>query len=105
MVRLGQAFQPVGGLEQHAALKQAAGSDNLHRRHGKPERAGTGDDQHGDGGQQCALPVAGRPPPSGQRPGGQDMHGRGIDAGGPVGQLYVFGTALFGGLHQAHDLG
>ncbi len=33
------------------------------------------------------------------------MYGRGIDARRPIGQAHVFSAALFGGFHQAHDLG
>ena len=54
----GEPLQRGRRLEQHAAAHQPAAGQHLHRRHGQPERAGAGDDQHGDGVEQRRLPGA-----------------------------------------------
>ena len=46
------ALQRLGVLDQHAGLRAAADADHDRHRRRKPERAGTGDDQHRDRGDQ-----------------------------------------------------
>ena len=48
-VDLGEAFERRAVLDHDAILEQAARGHDLHDRYGKPERTGTGDDQHRDG--------------------------------------------------------
>ena len=57
MVGLGQPLQGAAVLDHDAALEQAARRDHLDHRHGKPERAGTGDDEDGDGHRDGAMRV------------------------------------------------
>ena len=104
-VDLGQSLQPVGGLDEHALAEQPAGGGHLHGRHGQRQRAGTGDDQHGDGGRQRRLPAVagGEPAEEGGEP--QDVHGRRIEARGAVGEPHVAAARLLGGRHQPGDLG
>ena len=51
-VDLLQPLQRLGVLDQHAGLGAAADADHDRHRRGEAERAGAGDDQHGDRGDQ-----------------------------------------------------
>jgi len=46
---MGEPLDRVARIEQHAGAEQRARRHHLHRRHGEPERAGAGDDEHRDG--------------------------------------------------------
>ena len=46
-------LQRLGVLDQHAGLRAAADADHDRHRRREPERAGAGDDQHADGGDQA----------------------------------------------------
>ena len=48
-----EAFQRLGIAHQHAGLGAAAGRDHDGHRRRQPERAGAGDDEHGDRGDEC----------------------------------------------------
>ena len=45
-------LQRLGVPDQHAGLRAAADADHDRHRRGEAERAGTGDDEHGDGGDE-----------------------------------------------------
>ena len=49
-IGLSDAFDGVAAVEDDAGAEQLARSDHLHRRNGQRDGAGTGDDEHGDGG-------------------------------------------------------
>lgn len=104
-VHLGQPLDAGTVLDHDAVFKQAARRDHLHDRHGEPERAGAGDDEHGDSNADGPVPIARRQHPAdeGQQRGGVD-HGR-IKPCRPVGEPPVAGAAAFGRLHQAHHFG
>ena len=63
-VDFGQPLDRIAGIEQHAGAEHGARSDGLHRRDGKPERAGTGDDQNRDRGDDGIMPATRRTRPS-----------------------------------------
>ena len=77
-VDLSQALERGRRLEEHAPAHEPAAGDHLHRRHGEPERAGAGDDEHRHGVQQRRLPSGsprqgssrGRSPAPGRGPTG-----------------------------------
>ena len=79
-VDLGQPLEAVGGLDQHALAEQPAGRGHLHGRHGQRQRAGTGDDEHGDGDRQRALPPLPGEEPAEEGGEAEDVHGRRIEA-------------------------
>ena len=62
------ALERLGILDQHARLRAAADADHDRHRCGKPERAGAGDDQHADRGDQAIGEARLRPE---HRPGGE----------------------------------
>ena len=63
-VDAGELFERRAVLQHDAAAEQQAARHDLHRRHGEPERAGAGDDQHGDAGHQRLVPAAARDEPA-----------------------------------------
>ena len=67
-VDLLHALQRLGILDQHADFGAAADADHDRHRRGEPERAGAGDDQHADGGDQAIGEARLRPE---HRPGGE----------------------------------
>ena len=67
-VDLLHALQRLGVLDQHAGLRAAADADHDRHRRGEAERAGAGDDQHRDGGDQRVGEARLRPE---HRPGGE----------------------------------
>ena len=68
-VDLLHALQRLGILDQHAGLRAAADADHDRHRRRQAERAGAGDDQHADGGDQAdrRSAVRGRTSPRPQR--------------------------------------
>jgi hypothetical protein len=68
-----QALQRLGVLDQHAGLGAAADADHDRHRRGEAERAGTGDDQHRDRGDQAEGEPRLGPP---DRPGGEGERAR-----------------------------
>ena len=72
-VDLLHALERLGVLDQHAGLRAAADADHDRHRRGEPERAGAGDDQHADGGDQAIGEARLRPE---HRPGGERQRAR-----------------------------
>ena len=91
-------------LDHDAVLEQPAGGHDLHHRNGQPQRAGAGDDQHGDGDQHRVLPVSIQKTPAEKAGERQSVDDRRIIAGGAVGDAAVFRPAAFRRLHHADDL-
>ena len=100
MVDFGQPLDGIAGIEQHAGPEHGARDDGLHRRDRQPERAGTGDDQHGDRGDDGIVPgrAERRPAQHGQQR--RRMHHGGIEPRGAVGELHVAGARLHGVVEQ-----
>ena len=84
---------PSGALTRTPLREQPAGGGDLHGRHGQRQRAGAGDDEHGDGRGQRALPAVpgGDPAEEGREP--QHVHGRRVEARGAVGEAHVAAAA------------
>ena len=66
-VDLLHALQRLGVLDQHAGLRAAADADHDRHRRRQSERAGTGDDQHADGGDEAEGQPRLRPEPAPRR--------------------------------------
>ena len=105
-IDLGETLQRRRRLQQHAPAQQTTRCDHLHRRHGEPERARAGDDQHRHRVEQRDLPGGTRKqgPPE-ERRKRQAVHRGGVQGGEAIGQHHVPGAPLLRELHQAHDLG
>ncbi len=99
-----QPLQAGNRLDHDAVLEQAARGHHLHDRHRQPQRAGTGDDEHGDGDADGAVPVAGGGHPA-RRSGTRRHAPRRIKLRRAVGQPAIAGAPAFGRFHQAHHLG
>ena len=99
-VDLGQPLDGVAGIEQHAGAEHRARYDGLHRRDRQTERAGTGDDENRNRGDDGIMPgrAEGHPAQHGQERG--RMHDRGVEPRRPVGQLHVAGARLHGIVEQ-----
>ena len=91
-------------MQQHAGAEQQPRRDHLNRRHGKAERTGTGDDQHGNRDHQRMLPVGTKEIPAGEGEQRGEMDHRRIEAGHPVGELDIARAGLRGGFQQARHL-
>ena len=105
-VDLLHALQRLGVLDQHAGLGAAPDADHDRHRRGEPERAGTGDDQHGDRGDEAVGEPRLGPP---DRPGGEGEqrdrdHRRHELAGDLVGQPLDRRAAALRLGDQLHDL-
>ena len=103
-VDLGEPFECVARLQQHMTAEQHAGRNHLHGRDRQAERAGTGDDQHGDRDDQRRLP--GRP---GSQPGDEggergDMHDGRIEPGGTVGEPQIARAVLHRPVDEPRDI-
>ncbi len=99
-VDVGEALQRVAGIEHQAAAEHRARGDHLHRRHRQAERAGTGDDQHGDRDHQRRLPGEARREPAEERRQRRQMHDRRIEPRGAIGEPDI-GRALLDRLARA----
>ncbi len=85
-VDFGQPFQTGRAFDQHAAPQQRTRGDDLHRRHRQSQRAGAGHQQHRDRARQRVVQIQSRHRPDRERPEGQQMHHRRVDAADPVGE-------------------
>ena len=75
-------------------------------RHGETERAGAGDDQDGNGGEDRRAPVAaGRDEPSDESGCGEQVHHWRVEPRGPVRQADVAAAAMLGRLQHSRHLG
>ena len=92
-VDVGQPLEAVAGVEHDAVAEHRARRHHLHRRHGEAERAGTGDDQHGDGDHQRRLPRHAEQQPAKERQQRRQVDDRRIESRGAVGEPHV-GRAL-----------
>ena len=79
-VDVGEPLERVAGIEHHAVAEHRARRDHLHRRHGEAERAGTGDDQHGDGDHQRRLPRQAEQQPADEGRQRGQVHDRRVEA-------------------------
>ena len=93
-VDLGQPLQRISRLDQQPAGKQAPCGNNLHRRHCQPQRAGTGDDQHGDSIGRGMGKVCTRRHPAGEHHHRQDDDARHIQLRRAIGQADIEATSL-----------
>jgi hypothetical protein len=80
MVDFGQPLDGVASIEQDAAFEQCPGRHRLHGRNGKSERAWTGDDEHGDAGDDCVMPAGAEQHPAKHSQKRGDMHDRRVKA-------------------------
>ncbi len=105
VIGLGQPLDRVAGIQQHAGLEHRAGGDGLHGRNGKPQRTGTGDDQHRDAGHDRIMPGCTRDNPAedGQKRG--RMHHGCVQPRGAVGAPHVARTGLQRVVEQPGDFG
>ena len=102
-----QPLQRLGAAHQHAGLGAAADADHDRHRRGEAERAGAGDDQHADGGDQPIGQARLRPD---EEPGEEGDDGDGDDGGHEpggdlVGQALDRRPAALGLAHHLHDAG
>ena len=99
-------LQRLAAADQDAVLGRLAGADHDRGRRGQAQRAGAGDDQHGDGRLQregqARLRAEQQPADEGQRR--QDQHDRDEELGDPVGQALHRRLRALRLLDQAHDL-
>ena len=93
-------------LTMMPARNRRPDADDMDDRHGETERAGAGDDQDGNGGEDRRAPVAaGRDEPSDESGGGEQVHHRRIEPRDPVRQADVAAAAMLGGLQHPRHLG
>ena len=100
-------LQRFGVLDQHAGLRAAADADHDRHRRGEAERAGAGDDQHGDGGDQPVGQAAARARTVAQAAKASTAtsdHGRHEPAGDLVGQPLDRRAQRCASRHHLHDL-
>ena len=64
VVGFGETLDGIAGIEQHASLEHRARGHRLHGGDREPERAGTGDDQHRDAGDDRIMPACARNDPA-----------------------------------------
>ena len=106
MVDLRQALERGRREQKNARPQQPRAGDDLDDRDGQRQRARAGDDQHGGGDQQGAIPrEVAQQHPAEERQQRRHMHDRGVGARHPVGDRHEARTAAFGRFDQAHDLG
>ena len=67
-------LEHLRALDEDAQLRAAARADEERRRGGQAQCAGARDDEHGDGGGERLIGVAGRDQPDGERHGCDDDH-------------------------------
>ena len=92
-------------LDHYPLPHQRPAGDDLGNRHGQPQRAGAGDDEHGDGDHERLVQPRTVQHPAGEGQRGQGMDRRGIEPRGPVRDAHVARAGLPGRAHQAGDLG
>ena len=101
------ALQRLGVADQNARLRAAADADHDRHRRGKAERAGAGDDQHRDGGDQRVGEARLRPE---RRPGGEGQRPRPRSPPARTSPRHLIGEALdrraraLRRRHHLHDL-
>ena len=98
-IDLGQPLQRAAVLQQHATLEQPPRRRHLHHRHGKAERAGTGDDEHRDGNGDGAMNIAGGGDPAEAGQQRDTMHHRRVKPGGAVGDAPIGRAAALRRFH------
>ena len=98
-------FQRRAILDHDAGAEQPAAGHHLHGGNGEAQRAGAGDDEHGDRRHQRIMPAVAEHQPADERGGRQRVHGGRIEARQPVGDADIARLALFGRRHQAHQFG
>ncbi len=105
MIGFGKPLDGIAGVEQHAGFEHRARRHRLHGRDRKAERAGTGDDQHRDAGDDRIVPARARQHPAehGQERG--RMHDRRIKPRGAIGEPHVARARLQRIVQQPRDLG
>ena len=106
-VDLLHALQRFGVLDQHAGLRATPDADHDRHRRGESERAGAGDDEHADGGDQAERHAWFRPEPG---PGAERDQRHGDDnrhepAGNLIGQPLDRRARSLRIRHHLHDLG
>ena len=110
--RLGQGFQIVGTLHQHARVAGAADACEEAQRNADHQRAGTADHQEGERPVDPGAPVRGKPKGSHAHQRRQDRQrqgciadGGGIDAGEFGYEILRSGFPGAGVFHQIQDFG
>ena len=99
-----RALQRLGALDQDAVLRPQAGADHDRRRRGQPERAGAGDDEHGDEDlEREGEPEAREEPEAEGEEGDRDDH-RDEDGGDAVGERLDRRLRALGLLDEPDDL-
>ena len=103
-VDLGQPLDGIAGIEQHAGLEHRAGGDGLHGRDRETQRAGAGDDENRDAGDDGVMPARARQHPAehGQERGG--VHHRRIEPRRPVRKPHIARARLQRIVEQPGDL-
>ena len=101
------ALQDVAALEQHAALRAAAGGHHDGSGHRQSHGAGTGDDEDGHRGGEGADDawIRSDEEPDGEGDEGDNDDHRHKDRGDPVGQLLDRRLGALGLAHHPDDLG
>ena len=103
-VGLGQTLERLAGIEDQAVAEERAGRDDLNRRNSEAERAGTGDDQDGDGDDERLLPSGPEQEPDEEGRERCEMHDRHIELRRAVGEPDIGRALVDGLLEQAVDL-
>ena len=104
-VDLRQALQAVRCFDDNALGKQATCRGHLHRGNRQRQRAGTRDDEHGDGVGQRLLEAATDDEPRQQRRGSKDMHSWRIETCRAIGEPHVLAPPLLCRGNEPGNLG
>ena len=99
-----RGLQDLRAFDEDAHLGPTPGADQQGRRRGQTQRAGTSDDQHGDGGREAGLHRMSQQQPGPQGDHSDDQHHRHEDAGDAVSEALNLRLAGLGLLHEARHL-
>ena len=98
-------LEHVGALDQDAEARAATGAHQQRGRGGEAERAGAGDDEHGDGDLERAGRLAGGDPPPGEGQRGEHEHDGHEHGRHPVGEALHGRLGGLGALDEPGDAG
>ena len=103
-IGLGEPLDGIARVEQDAGAKHRAGRDRLHGGDRQPERAGTGDDENGNAGDDGIVPARADQDPADHGEQRRGVHHRRIKPRGAVGKPHIARARLQRIVEQPGDL-
>ena len=104
-IDFGCALQRAAILESEPELEQAPRRHHMDHGYSKAQRAGAGDDKHGDRDGERLMPASGRKHPSHKADGGERMNDGGIERGCTISETAVARASGFRRFHHADHAG